>query len=371
MADPVHLCDFYCGAGGFSTGASRVANVKVALAVDSPDQYGRTALYVHKQNHPEAEHVHMWLGPDREDKMEELVRCRVPPGTRLHIHGSPPCQAFTAVAVKKDHSNHVNWRKVTKWRRTQSEWFVDFLRRAKDIFHDYRVTTSLENVPGIRNLPTFQNERNAGMLRACDFGGATVRRRYIFGTGWSFDEVAARADSRRAVSASAATEGTLTDEDFVCQKSVFGRTLEERLWPCTKPIFGYIGESSMRVYRKNGADDYDFHRHITPNEAAQAAGYPSGYFRGLQDSHKSMTYLYISNSVPTHLATAVMTQVVKQSGRNLMGLLKVQVNLSCKESNKRRKSRNEWCPGEQTEWTNTGVTLRDEEFLYRKRAKGR
>jgi DNA (cytosine-5)-methyltransferase 1 len=52
----LYIIDLFCGAGGFSFGASQ-AGAKVAIAVDSWDK----ALQVHQDNHPKTVHLNMEL----------------------------------------------------------------------------------------------------------------------------------------------------------------------------------------------------------------------------------------------------------------------------------------------------------------------
>ena len=54
----VQSVDFYCGGGGFSTGAA-MAGAEVVLAVD----FWMPALRIHHANHPETMHLCIPLGP--------------------------------------------------------------------------------------------------------------------------------------------------------------------------------------------------------------------------------------------------------------------------------------------------------------------
>ena len=87
----VPVVDLFCGAGGFSEGA-RVAGHHTVLAVDNDP----VAMETHTTNHPGATHVRMELGDDTEARLIELIEQCAPSGGAYHLHGSPPCQAFSS-----------------------------------------------------------------------------------------------------------------------------------------------------------------------------------------------------------------------------------------------------------------------------------
>ena len=87
------VIDLFCGAGGFSEGF-RQAGFEIILGVDMWD----TALKSHEHNHPGCEH---WL-TDIQNVNDlpgyELPDCDI-------IIGSPPCQNFSSLNVKKNICN--------------------------------------------------------------------------------------------------------------------------------------------------------------------------------------------------------------------------------------------------------------------------
>ncbi len=85
-SEPLEVYDFFCGAGGFSTGAAQ-AGCRVAYACDScPD-----ALATHARNHPEAEHQCLTL------PSAEAVAKLPTDGRRFHVHCSPPCVKLSRI----------------------------------------------------------------------------------------------------------------------------------------------------------------------------------------------------------------------------------------------------------------------------------
>ena len=116
MPGEVVCVDLFCGCGGWSTGAAQAGH-RIVLAIDTDP----AALSVHRQNHKGCTHVRMKLGSGTEERLRELIRRHHPDGTRLHVHGSPPCQAFSAM------------RNLTKGRCSDTgmelvEWYIGFVK---------------------------------------------------------------------------------------------------------------------------------------------------------------------------------------------------------------------------------------------------
>ncbi|CAM9883361.1 unnamed protein product, partial [Chrysoparadoxa australica] len=105
----VHVIDLFCGAGGFSHGAG-MAGAKPALAVDC----WQDALNVHSSHYPDCVHWCESMGDDPQafaDRLNLFID-QLPPGSRVHLHASPPCQNLSAVNFKRDESEGmrlVNW----------------------------------------------------------------------------------------------------------------------------------------------------------------------------------------------------------------------------------------------------------------------
>lgn len=95
----MQVIDLFCGAGGFSLGASN-AGCAIILAVDSWEE----ALQVHRIHHPTANHWNMSLGGEVCLFAEKLALFTAPFMTKgpIHIHASPPCQNLSSSNVKRD-----------------------------------------------------------------------------------------------------------------------------------------------------------------------------------------------------------------------------------------------------------------------------
>lgn len=87
----VPVVDLYAGIGGFSEGAM-LAGHEVRVVVDCDGE----AMQWHEANHPHAQHYTYALPDPR-------LLARLPaPGSRYHLHGSPPC-TFLSKACRTDH----------------------------------------------------------------------------------------------------------------------------------------------------------------------------------------------------------------------------------------------------------------------------
>jgi site-specific DNA-cytosine methylase len=96
----LYIIDLFCGAGGFSFGASQADNTHVAVAVDAWDK----ALKIHQDNHPDTIHLNMELGKNIK-KTTEYILSHLPKlkkGDKVHVHASPPCQQLSVVNKNKN-----------------------------------------------------------------------------------------------------------------------------------------------------------------------------------------------------------------------------------------------------------------------------
>src|SRR3989344_4366378 len=84
MVGELRVCDFFCGAGGFSEGF-RQKGFRIVFALD----IWKPAIDTHALNHPGCRHAQMDIKElDSAEKIDSIV-----PDTEIII-GSPPCVAF-------------------------------------------------------------------------------------------------------------------------------------------------------------------------------------------------------------------------------------------------------------------------------------
>lgn len=158
----LYVIDLFCGAGGFSFGASQADNTHVAVAVDAWDK----ALKVHQDNHPNTIHLNMELGKNIK-KTTELILSHLPKlkkGDKVHVHASPPCQQLSV--VNKNKNEEVGLKMVL--------WTLKFVQQS--CFDSY--TIEQVNNKHVRDLYT----RHKIPFILCDFsklGVCQSRRRLI------------------------------------------------------------------------------------------------------------------------------------------------------------------------------------------------
>jgi site-specific DNA-cytosine methylase len=158
----LYVIDLFCGAGGFSFGASQADNTHVAVAVDAWDK----ALKVHQDNHPNTIHLNMELGKNIK-KTTQLILSHLPKlkkGDKVHVHASPPCQQLSI--VNKNKNEELGLKMVL--------WTLKFVQQS--CFDSY--TIEQVNNKHVRDLYT--NHKIPFIL--CDFsklGVCQSRRRLI------------------------------------------------------------------------------------------------------------------------------------------------------------------------------------------------
>ena len=186
MNDPtVHVFDLFAGGGGFSTGAHQVDGVDVALAVD----YWDKGLAIHSVNFPKTHHVHMSLGGSLEEfakHIEGMVEVVVKEKDTWHLHGSPPCQSFSA--ANTNIYKGISDAKADAKRCNLTRWYLALVRRLNP------PSWSMEQVPTALKflqkheqwLWTTEGVHVYPNVFGDEFGAATRRKRMYIGCGWKF-----------------------------------------------------------------------------------------------------------------------------------------------------------------------------------------
>lgn len=149
------------------------AGVKVVGSFDG----WPVAETIHKHNFPDVPFELRWLGKDREDDLKRMIRIlseHRAKGVHIHVHGSPPCQAFSTAGkkgkgekTKESGMDNINF----------FLWLVEELK-ARDLCDSW----SMENVIQARaHFPHLPHE----ILWSNDFGVPQARKRWFAGEGWS------------------------------------------------------------------------------------------------------------------------------------------------------------------------------------------
>lgn len=157
--------DLYCGMGGATQGMIS-AGATVALSVDGWE----VAEYLHKLNYPTVPFVNCMLGeaPTLDLAMIRRYLPKNRDGYHFHLHGSPPCQAFSGLAGAHKRDVSEGMKNVDYFL-----WLVEVLKPD---------SWSMENVPATqKHYPHLPYQ----MLAAKNFGVPQLRNRFFAGEGWS------------------------------------------------------------------------------------------------------------------------------------------------------------------------------------------
>lgn len=159
---PMIGIDLFCGGGGATEGFEN-GGMKIALAVDSWE----AALRVHEANHPETPTLRLSLGGCIKSTARILMRYlpKNRDGFHFHLHGSPPCQAFSTASRHKTAAGY-----------PMLEWFLELVKYMKPD------SWSMENViPSAKFLPEWVPFQK---INAADYGVPQIRKRVFAGEGW-------------------------------------------------------------------------------------------------------------------------------------------------------------------------------------------
>ena len=163
------LIDLFCGAGGFTTGASLAGAIPL-LAIDHSDD----VLQVHKKNHKSCHHLSMKLGGPVDDFLE-LILSYVPESVTdstgvdyLHIHASPPCQQISSSNFRRDTNEGIGL----------VSWCLDLFQAADIKLSRLRWSLEQVNHPDVCSLMR-QKQLNFKHMDFSAHGVPQTRRRII------------------------------------------------------------------------------------------------------------------------------------------------------------------------------------------------
>jgi len=279
----LYIIDLFCGAGGFSFGASQ-AGAQVAVAVDSWNK----ALQVHQNNHPKTVHLNMNLGGNIK-KTTELILSKLPKlkkGDKVHVHASPPCQQLSIVNTKK---NEEDGLKMVKWT-------IKFVKQ--ECFDSY--TIEQVNNKHVRDLYT----RLKVPFILCDFsklGVCQSRRRLIASNNLALLETLSELDI------------PFTPFHKILGKPIsklsqsFNKKETIRDYNPKEPYYTIVCRYYMYfIYLENG-DVIN----LTKEIAQKLQGFPTKYFSQKKNSiSQDCIYKMIGNAVPCQVGYVICTILI-------------------------------------------------------------
>ena len=167
----INVVDLFSGGGGFSEG-TRQAGHHVVLAVDNDP----VAVETHRKNHPSTTHARFELGPETEPRLLKLIDQCVPKGGPWHLHGSPPCQAFSSTRMCRVARDCTEGMRLVEWflalvlRLRPTSWSMEEV--TMPCLTDYLYELALSH-------PVYFDHVS---LNFADFGVPQSRKRTISGT---------------------------------------------------------------------------------------------------------------------------------------------------------------------------------------------
>lgn len=285
------VVDLFCGCGGFSIGASKAGHT-VVLAIDNWD----TALHVHAHNQPNANHLCMELGGDLQE-MKTLIMKNIIPGSKWHLHGSPPCQNMS-------NANRTSGDKTEGMRLVY--WYLDLVKLCKP------TSWSMEQVINVRHFLDETDYDQFELINTVNFGIPQTRKRLFIGSGWHLPNThkhKALVDTlnylpkekiayvkgysnTRAVRIDGKHVGNIPNEGMQGFKSI------------NEPTFTLCAAGPLGLYDKNLQKVRD----ITIREALKIQGFPDEY-QIPEDIKKTNAYKLVGNAVAPPIAYMIMNSI--------------------------------------------------------------
>lgn len=272
----LYIIDLFCGAGGFSFGASQ-AGANIAVAVDSWDK----ALQVHQANHPKTIHLNMELGGNIK-KTTELILSKLPPmkkNDKIHIHASPPCQQLSNINQRR---NEEDGLKMVKWT-------IKFVQQS--CFNSY--TIEQVNNKHVRDL---YNKLNVPFI-VCDFsklGVCQSRCRLIASDCSSLLEKLASID----IPFEPLHKIVGQPIEYISRQ--FGNIEYKKLYDKNFPYYTIISSfDHYKIYCKNNVYELD------TNIAAKLQGFSNDYFNTSAVAKQKLKQM-IANAVPTQVGFIII-----------------------------------------------------------------
>jgi len=283
--------DLFCGMGGATQGMID-AGATVILSIDG----WIVAKELHEANFPDVPFVQRMLGVDYDADLKIILDALAPylddrEGVHIHIHGSPPCQAFSTAGLNRTAEGQVN-----------VDWYLALVEDLKS--RDLCDSWSMENVPATRkHYPDLPHV----MINAAQHGAPQARRRFFAGEGWEITTSDQRTSWNEALGDPTIPVGSVLNMVGAAWSGSKRAASSDAPW----------GEPSRTITRQNPtirrqlpSGDFERVRLLTFDEIAILNGFPSGLIRDTPSANKRDISLALGNCVCPPAMTAVIEGIV-------------------------------------------------------------
>lgn len=351
--DRLTVCDFFCGAGGFSEGFYQ-AGFNVIFGLDN----WNPAVVTHKLNHPDCKVIKQnILELDTPQKIDKIV-----PNTNIII-GSPPCVSFSNsnMSGKADKTLGVQlihaFLRIIAYKRSKgycTHWIMENVPNSLKHIQD-KYTWEELGLPG--NGPDLVIPYK-DILLASDYGAPQDRKRAICGNCFPPEKINTKKTihyimdmlgdpcEQKKESYTDCIYGDVVDE---VTDHLYDTTIPDYKWKKAKRLkldHGYMGKMSFPdkldrccrtimatqscstresiIFPKENCKDQ--YRSPTIREISCLMGFPISYqFSGKSDSSK---HKQIGNAVCPPLAKALGYAILKHTNRPQLSPMKRKIQLA-------------------------------------------
>lgn len=259
MPKRVITIDLYCGIGGATQGMID-AGATVVLSIDG----WKVAKHFHERNYPDVPFVQRMLGEEPDEDLQIIIDALLDAGDRddihIHIHGSPPCQAFSTAAGGHRRPLADGLANINHFL-----WLVDELK-ARDLCDSW----SMENVPAARrHLKHLPYE----MILASEHGAPQARKRWFAGEGWKTEPIAGALAWNEVVDDPSVPVGSVLNVVGAAWSGSDRAKSSDSAWGSPSRTI----TRQLPVIRKEKTDGtFEKIRGLTMDEVARLQGFPAG-----------------------------------------------------------------------------------------------
>ena len=277
--------DLYCGMGGATQGMLD-AGAEVVMTCDGWE----VAEFLHKANYPKVPFENRWLGKEPAADLawlKAILSAYKGLDVHFHIHGSPPCQAFSTAGHK---------RPIEEGKENVDHflWLVDKLKDA-----GMCDSWSMENVPATKN---HYSHLPYHMMVASDYGAPQARKRWFAGEGWTPVKVKNSLSWNEALQDTTIPHGSVLNTVGAAWSNSHRARSSDSPWDRPSRT---ITRQVPAIRKENPDGTFTKVRTLTMNDIAVLQGFPSGLDLRTPTDQRDLT-LALGNCVCPQAMSAVI-----------------------------------------------------------------